>query len=491
MQLQSMTTHLAANLGFAAIADGLAVVEEAGYTRLLYASRSDSRLSALTLAEAVPPPAPQPGDPLIGQAPGSDITLHDTGSQTRAFVFSSYSGTMRQALIGSTGLPGSTNGANSSLGSLSGVTAMEIFDTGTPTDLAVIAQRGVEGLRVFGLSEAGFLTLLSLIEDGPKSYLGDVADLAGLRIDGRNYLLVASALENGITCLEVLDDGQTRLVDALGARDGLPIAGPVAMQTALVGGVHYVVLASTLSSSLTVLRVNAMGVLFQADHLVDDRNTRFDDVAALDMFSHRGRAFVVAAGTDAGFSVLELLPDGRLSPILSLPMESGGGLAAVTGIETAVTGTTLHVVMTDARGDRIHQVTLSLASLGNLIVGQGGSVTGTALDDRLLGSALADSLLGGAGADVLHDGAGADTLTGGAGADVFVLARDGAQDRIADFQQGFDRIDVSDWGRIYSASALAISQTATGAQLAYAGEVLLLTSATGGPLTLTEADFLF
>lgn len=489
MQVRSVSTHLAANLGFSAIADGLAVVEEAGYLRLLYAAREDSRLAALTLSENTSAAAAD--DLAIGQGPGEDLALHSAGAVTRVFVFSGQVGLLRQASLGATGLPGATNGANSSLGTLTGVTAMEIFDIAGPGDLAVVAQRGVPGLRVFGLSDTGYLTLLSTLQDGPKAYLGDVADLAGVQIGGRNFLLVASALENGVSCYEVMADGQAVLVDAMGARDGLAVAGPAALQSALVGGVQYVVLASTLSSSLTVLRVNPMGVLFQADHLVDDRATRFDNVAALDMVGHRGRAFVVAAGTDAGLTILELLPGGRLMPLMSHAMETGGGLAAVTGVETAISGNTLHVLLTDARGDRLHQVQVSVESLGPMILSVGGSVTGTALDDRLIGSALADSLQGGAGADWLHDGAGADLLTGGAGADVFVLTRDAAPDRIADFQPGLDRIDLGDWGRIYSASALSITSTATGAQVAFGGELLTVTSATATSLTLTEADFLF
>ncbi len=45
--------------------------------------------------------------------------------------------------------------------------------------------------------------------------------------------------------------------------------------------------------------------MFLTDHLVDDRTTRVADVAALEMFVARGRAFVVAGGTDAGLTVLE------------------------------------------------------------------------------------------------------------------------------------------------------------------------------------------
>lgn len=85
-------------------------------------------------------------------------------------------------------------------------------------------------------------------------------------------------------------------------------------------------------------------------------------------------------------------------------------------------------------------------------------------------------------------------LTGGAGADVFVFDRDATVDRISDFEDGIDRIDVSDWGRIYSRDALVITATATGAEINYGAERLIIASAGGGSLastSFTDADFVF
>ena len=60
----------------------------------------------------------------------------------------------------------------------------------------------------------------------------------------------------------------------------------------------------------------------------------------------------------------------------------------------------------------------------------------------------ADRALAGAGADTLDGGAGRDVLAGGAGADVFRFSAVGdstveAADRIRDFADGADRIDLS------------------------------------------------
>ena len=490
MQIAAVTTYTALGEGFEFIADGLAVVQAGGYIRLMYAARSDNRLAAITLAENTAPVSLPPGAPLIGTSTGADIVIQQNTASQRAYVFSSYDGLLRHANLGATGAPGLTKSTSTDQGYLTGVVAMEFFDRGA-TDLVVIAQRSVPGLRLFNVTDSGTVQLSSTLEDGPKSYLGDVADLVAIEISGRSFLVSASTLENGLSLFEIAADGTASFVDALGAADGLPVGGPCALQSVRHQGTQYVVVAATISSSLSVVRVNEMGVMFLVDHLIDDRTTRFDHLVALDTFTHAGRAFVVAAGRDAGVSVIELLPDGRLSPMVSLALETGVGIANITGIETAVYGGSAAIFLTDARGDRVHHFEVNLSGIGGLIRAQGGSATGSALDDRLIGSAAADSLSGGAGDDFLHDGGGNDLLTGGAGADTFIFDRDGSPDRIADFQDGIDLIDVSSWGRIYTAGVLGITYTGTGAVVSYGSESLIITKSGGPALVLTDADFLF
>jgi serralysin len=95
---------------------------------------------------------------------------------------------------------------------------------------------------------------------------------------------------------------------------------------------------------------------------------------------------------------------------------------------------------------------------GRLIV-NGSSLEGTqqlnvdasrVTDGRvwLLGGAFAETLTGGAGDDLIYGSTGSDALRGGGGADLFQYRSVsdsvfGAQDRIYDFQQGADRIDLS------------------------------------------------
>ena len=489
MQLQAIARYTAQTLGFAAISEGLAVVELQGYARLIYSSRNGNQSGSLSLG-----PVDAALRPMVeANAPGADLAFQQISAGQRVFVYSAFSDGLRAAPIAANGTPGATVLVSTSLGTLTGVTAVEIFEFGT-TDIAVVAQRGNAGLLVFTVNEAGAMVQVAKVTDGSKAYLADISDLTSVTIGTDRYLLVLSGLENGVTSFKVGANGSLQFIDSLGNRDGLAITGPAALQMVEIGGQQFAVIASTTSDSLSVVRVNALGCLFQTDHLIDSRDTRIADVAALDLFQANGRSFVVAAGSDAGLSLFELLPGGKIEHLASFALETGVGIGNVTSIEAVVLGSKVAILMVDASGSGIYHYEVPLATLGSLIIGKGGTVSGTALDDRLLGSAAAETLQGGAGDDFLHDGGGVDVLFGGAGADVFVLSRDGQQDRIADFTDGVDRIDLSDWGMIYSAGALSIQSTTTGARISFGSEVLIIDTANNKPLSatsLTDADFLF
>lgn len=87
------------------------------------------------------------------------------------------------------------------------------------------------------------------------------------------------------------------------------------------------------------------------------------------------------------------------------------------------------------------------------IGGLGGNDTiyGLRGNDHLIGGSGRDALNGGAGLDRLDGGTGRDVLTGGTGADMFMFNRQSGADRITDFEEGIDLIQitgVSNLGRL-------------------------------------------
>lgn len=150
-------------------------------------------------------------------------------------------------------------------------------------------------------------------------------------------------------------------------------------------------------------------------------------------------------------------------------LDLGGGVDTVSYV---FSGSAVHADLGagrgysgDARGDRLIDVEnlvggdyddlLLGSSVANELTGHDGDdiLEGRGGDDVLFGEIGNDDLLGGAGADQLIGGTGGDDLTGGADADVFVYEtiNDSAvtgtgRDRIMDFEQGADLIDLSALG---------------------------------------------
>jgi Ca2+-binding RTX toxin-like protein len=63
-------------------------------------------------------------------------------------------------------------------------------------------------------------------------------------------------------------------------------------------------------------------------------------------------------------------------------------------------------------------------------------------NDTINGGAGNDSLFGDLGNDRMRGGPGDDQLSGGGGADTFVFYRADGHDRISDYQQGIDHIEL-------------------------------------------------
>ncbi|MEM0907110.1 MAG: M10 family metallopeptidase C-terminal domain-containing protein, partial [Pseudomonadota bacterium] len=85
-------------------------------------------------------------------------------------------------------------------------------------------------------------------------------------------------------------------------------------------------------------------------------------------------------------------------------------------------------------------------------------LSGNEGDDTLRGDGGADTLEGGAGADTLDGGRGDDVLIGDSGADVFRFNDDFGIDEIADFQDGFDQINLRDYRDVNGGVALTFNQ---------------------------------
>lgn len=126
-------------------------------------------------------------------------------------------------------------------------------------------------------------------------------------------------------------------------------------------------------------------------------------------------------------------------------------------------------------------------------------LSGDGGDDLMFGGTSADSLLGGAGDDTIFGGgggdrivggAGFDFLTGGGGPDRFIFEDNSGRDRIADFQDGVDKINFKDVTGVSAFGQLTIFNQGDNAVVkTNAGVTIVLLDTDAG--SLDASDFIF
>ncbi len=354
---------------------------------------------------------------------------------------------------------------------------------------------GTAGVQLHRLYDDGTVEYQRVFEGG-WAPLNNVTTLEYAELQGQQFLFAASGIDTGVTVFDLFDNGNARVTGRHLPRDGDGLFGITDVAPVQHGDRAFLVVASSETDSLTVLRVSSGGELNQVEHLIDTRFTRFGGVTEVEVIEAAGRVFVVAGGADDGIAILELDYRGQLHHLTSIADDFGTTLSNVSALEIEVEGTTAHIYVGSASEHGVTELIVDLERSGDEI--RGGAVVdelvGTAGDDTLWGMGRSDALFGGAGDDRLVDGRGRDTLTGGAGADVFEFVEDGRNDFILDFDFSEDRIDLSAFDNLYFFADLTIGARLAGAAILVGEEVIRLVSADGGPIDVsqfTQDHFIF
>lgn len=358
--------------------------------------------------------------------------------------------------------------------------------------LVYIVNHDGQGMLRTGLLHAdGRMTLSDAQSVASTDPGAHVADLHVVRAEGRQMLVAVSREESRLITFGLDGAGVPERLSALGAGGGLGIAGPTEMVSASVGGVTYLIVAGAISSSLSVVRLWDTGEMLLTDHVIDTRDTRFQGAGAVAAIDIGGQTLVVTGGADAGITVFLLVPGGRLVMFARLVDPGGTAIDNLQALALRHDGGMLDIFVA-GEGSGVTRLQIDVAGMTAPVAGTEGadSLTGGAGIDLLIGGGGRDTLLGHAGIDVLIDGADSDSLFGGTGADTFVLMPDGATDVIRDYQPGIDRIDLSNWGRVFSFDAMRVSERPNGQlMLVWQDETLFIASSNGARLSKRDIAF--
>ncbi len=455
----------------------LEIIQTGGVTRLYAVTRAGGGITALnvgaqmtlidqevTLASAV---LPAPARLEMTTLNGNACVIVMGASQSRM-------GGYRLGADGSIGVAVSINF------SPPGVVSAHATAMVAGNALHYISMYGQSSIQCQRLAGNGEMVPVGTLVLGPNQQGIDITSMITLQSGGQTFLAATSRVDDAVVLFRVGATGTLSQTAMIGAGGGLGINDPSDLRSVVMGGVTYLLVAAGATSSLSVLAVQPDGSLRVTDHIGDTLDTRFQGVQTLATVTVGDRVFVLAGGGDDGLNLFILLPDGKLLLLATQLQVPGMGLHNITAIKAIEVAGVIEVFVA-GEGLGITRLRLDPGALSPMQVGGAlnDTLTGGAGGDVLSGGAGQDVLNGDAGNDILLDGTGMDTVSGGAGTDIFVLARDGAEDTILDYQAGIDRLDLTAWGRIYAVSALDIVQTATGVIINYLGEVLVIQSSNG------------
>lgn len=364
-----------------------------------------------------------------------------------------------------------------------------------PVDTEVVALPGGEwavygglsdrpGIARLRLSDSGTALGAGVTSNGAATGLESVTALASAEIGGRAFLFAAcGGPDPVVTTLLIASDGALSPRGEIGTDEGLWISTPTALETLTLGDARFLLLGAAGSGSISVMHIGADGGLAVTDHLIDDRDSRFAGLTALETVNHRGRGYVVSGGADDGISLHLLLPGGRLLALGHLADTTRAGLQDVAAISIRAAGDGLDIFVASASEPGVTRLRADLGPRG--VERTGPDAEGGAGADLLIASGMA-RIRGHGGDDILLDGPGEDRLWGGDGADIFVLGRDGGMDMVMDFEPGHDRVDLSAWPMLRDPSQLHATRSGADLRLSYGDEVLVLRGHDGVAPRLSE-----
>jgi Ca2+-binding RTX toxin-like protein len=388
-----------------------------------------------------------------------------------------------------------------------GLTGTEVDHFGwvgtlSPLDIAVIQDK-------YGVNEewaAGDDVYTIKDENALGNFHASIWDAAGsdeIRYDGARD----ATIDLRPATLQYEEGGGGRVSYAYGIFGGFTIANGVTIEDATGGAGNDAIIGNDAANRLVGnAGIDALSGGGGDDTLLGGAGKdTLSGGAGSDLFRYTART---DSGVGATRDVVTDFAEGDkidLSAVGATTFIGGDAFSGAAGQVRAVALADQTIVEYDADGDRRADMQIELSgshvldrfdfvalngaptSGNDELFGSAGNDSISALggNDSVYGQGGIDTLDGGAGNDLLIGGGGRDTMTGGGGRDVFRFDsfEDSTQslgrDAILDFQQGFDRIDLSTIGGNWSFIG-AMAFTGAGEQVRYSR---------GFGSTFIEADY--
>ena len=352
-----------------------------------------------------------------------------------------------------------------------------------------------DGISLFSFDLEGGATLLSNRFDTDAMHLDGVEDVAHIDFGGRHFVIAVSPNEQGISVMRLTKINTLFNTDNIASGPTLSLGVLTSVETALVGDKAYVLVGGFGNAPITVFELSTSGKLDLVQRVTDDDAANIGRLFSMEVFEIEGRPYVAAGGDGGSISIFRIGDSGELTLSAEFAGVNSRRADPTTDIAVHQFGDKTILVATGQDGDGIATYRFFEDPPGRMRVGDGerDNLKGREFGDILVGEGGNDRLKGKAGHDRILDGEGKDLMWGGSGRDVFEFIEDGTKDKIQDFENGRDLIDLS--GFVEAFSDLTIEEISDGVVgITHGEEVFVVKGFNKTAVTVDmfdESDFLF
>ena len=302
-----------------------------------------------------------------------------------------------------------------------------------------------DGISLFSYGLDGSSALVSNRFDTDTMHLDGIDDVAHLELDGRHFVIAVSPNEQGVSVMRLTKINTFFNTDNIASGPEISLGVLTSVETAVIGDKGFVLVGGFGNTPLTVFELGLDGKLSIVHRVSGEDAANIGRLFSLEVFEIDGRTYVAAGGDRGSITVFRLDADGELTLSAELAGANARRADPTTDIAVHQMGEKTILVASGQDGDGIASYRFFEDAKGKTHIGGEGKdvLKGREKGDILVGEGGNDRLKGKSGHDRILDGEGKDQLWGGSGRDVFEFVEDGQQDKIQDFEDGRDLIDLS------------------------------------------------
>ena len=266
-----------------------------------------------------------------------------------------------------------SNSGNLELLGANGVTTAEIdgkhylFVTGANDD----------GVSMFNIASDGTVMNTTNVSNGGNLELDGAFGVTTAKVDGKHYFFVTGFFDNGFSVFRIADDGTVMNTTNVSDGGSLELGGASRITTAEVGGTTYLFVTGFYDDGFSVFRIADDGTVMNTANVSDDGDLLLSGANGVTTTEVGGTTYLFVIGRDAnGFSMFRIANDGTLMNTTNVSDSGDLLLNGAIGGTTAEVGETTYLFVTgrNANGFSMFRIANDGTVMNTTNVSNGGAL---------------------------------------------------------------------------------------------------------------------